>query len=231
MRLITRGVPAPNRAHPQAQTHPWRRPWATEGSIAAARAAAARTAEPSVGSINRPRAYNECACGRTKTRQAERCRTCALEVLASTRLSPEELHRRSFIHRANHAVRERMGREDMIPIDALLPTGPCHYCGAERPESWDHVTPLAAGGPNAVGNLVPCCSKCNQRKGARALTVFDHPEWMTLRCGFCGREFQRRSADLRKHQRRGGGSVFCGIRCRGAGQRALAATVAPTAAR
>lgn len=35
MRLIQRGVAAPNRAHPNPQSHPWRRPWNSEGSKAA----------------------------------------------------------------------------------------------------------------------------------------------------------------------------------------------------
>lgn len=37
MRLIQRGVPAPNRAHQQAQSHPWRAPWRSEASQAAYR--------------------------------------------------------------------------------------------------------------------------------------------------------------------------------------------------
>ncbi len=31
----------------------------------------------------------------------------------------------------------------------------------------DHVTPKSQGGTNEWTNLVACCKKCNQRKGAR----------------------------------------------------------------
>lgn len=47
--------------------------------------------------------------------------------------------------------------------------GLCAYCG-ERP--WtdvDHVIPLARGGRNTIGNVLPACGLCNGAKGAKLL--------------------------------------------------------------
>lgn len=44
---------------------------------------------------------------------------------------------------------------------------PCFYCGklVDRDEATiDHVVPLSKGGPNAPGNKVIACHKCNQAK-------------------------------------------------------------------
>ena len=52
----------------------------------------------------------------------------------------------------------------------------CAYCkgklvkfGREFPNSlqWDHVVPLARGGVNGIGNIVPSCRSCNLQKGTR----------------------------------------------------------------
>lgn len=40
----------------------------------------------------------------------------------------------------------------------------CYLCG-DRPNGFDHVKPLAAGGPNFASNLRPCCTSCNSTKG------------------------------------------------------------------
>ena len=57
----------------------------------------------------------------------------------------------------------------------------CAYCevrlapwGREFPNSlqWDHVIPLARGGRDSVGNIVPSCRDCNRRKSARLPIYF-----------------------------------------------------------
>lgn len=54
--------------------------------------------------------------------------------------------------------------------------GACWYCGDDlKPFSTfsiDHVTPVAAGGSNHIDNLVPCCKRCNSKKGDRHVEVF-----------------------------------------------------------
>jgi hypothetical protein len=47
----------------------------------------------------------------------------------------------------------------------------CVYCGAQA-ETWDHLVGLVEKGElrgfgHQVGNLVPCCKKCNSKKGAK----------------------------------------------------------------
>ena len=47
----------------------------------------------------------------------------------------------------------------------------CQYCGTHVADlpfgvflTRDHILPLADGGPDVWGNVVACCSTCNQRK-------------------------------------------------------------------
>ena len=53
----------------------------------------------------------------------------------------------------------------------------CRYCGtvinwADRKSplggTYDHVVPMIQGGPETIENLVSCCRRCNNRKGARS---------------------------------------------------------------
>lgn len=44
--------------------------------------------------------------------------------------------------------------------------GACWICGAPW-EHWDHVKPLAKGGPHMLANLRPACAKCNNEKGSQ----------------------------------------------------------------
>lgn len=50
----------------------------------------------------------------------------------------------------------------------------CQYCGAHPPGVLlhvDHILAVAAGGTNAVDNLLTACEPCNLGKGARDLKV------------------------------------------------------------
>ena len=46
----------------------------------------------------------------------------------------------------------------------------CGYCGGHF-EEIDHVRPLSEGGATTAGNVIPCCSKCNKRKGSTTWTT------------------------------------------------------------
>lgn len=48
--------------------------------------------------------------------------------------------------------------------------GLCAYCRVRPWEHRDHVVPLSRGGAHAIGNIVPACARCNQRKGAQTWT-------------------------------------------------------------
>src|SRR5436189_5787860 len=66
--------------------------------------------------------------------------------------------------------------DDALVAEALVVLGQdpdgdlsCVYCG-DPARSWDHVFGLVADGRfsgygHVIGNLVPCCSTCNSRKG------------------------------------------------------------------
>lgn len=42
----------------------------------------------------------------------------------------------------------------------------CAYCGRTGLAlTMDHVVPLVRGGWHGIGNIVPCCHKCNANKG------------------------------------------------------------------
>lgn len=50
--------------------------------------------------------------------------------------------------------------------------GMCAYCGVMPAEHRDHVVPIARGGSDAIGNILPACAHCNLSK-AKSLIV----EW------------------------------------------------------
>ena len=54
----------------------------------------------------------------------------------------------------------------------------CPYCGVELladNRSLDHKTPLSKGGLHTISNLIPCCFKCNSKKGA-----MPYDQWMQI---------------------------------------------------
>lgn len=40
----------------------------------------------------------------------------------------------------------------------------CAYCGSGEATSLDHFIPMSKGGPDCIGNLLPCCLSCNHKK-------------------------------------------------------------------
>lgn len=57
----------------------------------------------------------------------------------------------------------------------------CHYCGKRITDSeitLDHVKPVARGGSNYVSNLVPCCERCNRKKGSASYAEFIRSPFM-----------------------------------------------------
>lgn len=51
----------------------------------------------------------------------------------------------------------------------------CAYCGGPH-EHWDHVIPIARGGPHCLSNLRPACARCNLSKNDKTLR-----EWVRLK--------------------------------------------------
>ena len=56
------------------------------------------------------------------------------------------------------------GRIGIREVRIVMAAGECHYCGSSDRLTLDHVTPLHAGGANALSNLVACCLSCNISK-------------------------------------------------------------------
>ena len=71
--------------------------------------------------------------------------------------------------RLNHHVRRptpvlRVSRKSIFARDHHS----CQYCGRRKvPLTIDHVVPRERGGGTDWGNLVCCCTKCNNQKGNR----------------------------------------------------------------
>jgi 5-methylcytosine-specific restriction endonuclease McrA len=48
----------------------------------------------------------------------------------------------------------------------------CAYCGRKMQRlTKDHITPLSAGGPDTLWNIVPACRSCNAKKGTGAVLI------------------------------------------------------------
>mgnify|MGYP000031088234 CR=1 FL=1 len=47
--------------------------------------------------------------------------------------------------------------------------GLCAYCGINKTEHRDHVVPIARGGTDSIGNILPACAPCNLSKGSSLL--------------------------------------------------------------
>ena len=53
----------------------------------------------------------------------------------------------------------------------------CIYCGSVDSLEWDHIVPLARGGPDTPDNLVRACTSCNRSKGAKTISEFYDARW------------------------------------------------------
>ena len=82
-----------------------------------------------------------------------------------------------------HIRRQRIREFPLVPISLtrqmqLLAIaearGVCPLCN-ERTTKWtiEHAIPLSRGGGHVEGNIYYCCSKCNDRKGAKTLKEFN----------------------------------------------------------
>lgn len=120
------------------------------------------------------------------TRFATQCRACNREKARAWRLANPELVKkqiqRATSHldvkiRRQHAYASRRSRKlgnggshttaDLRRLFNRF-NGKCAYCGADA-QHVDHVVPLARGGSNSIGNLLPACKSCNLSKHASLL--------------------------------------------------------------
>ena len=53
----------------------------------------------------------------------------------------------------------------------------CIYCGSAEHLEWDHIIPLARGGPDTPDNQVRTCAACNRSKGSKTPSEFYAGRW------------------------------------------------------
>lgn len=105
-----------------------------------------------------------------------RCDVCTEAKAADTRdyylrnhlMFQEKAYRRvRWINRDKREVTVKDIRRLMQRFDNR-----CAYCHADSKLELDHVVPLSKGGRHAIGNLLPCCVRCNRRKNAKFLSAW-----------------------------------------------------------
>ena len=103
----------------------------------------------------------------------------AKEFEARSAAAQEREDRYRDVRRADRRVRQAVKeptREDVW----RKTSGKCVYCGvglttlADQPNSFrvDHVLPVARGGTEDIGNLVPSCFTCNAKKSDKTVLRF-----------------------------------------------------------
>lgn len=109
-----------------------------------------------------------------KNREQHLARTKANRLL-KLELEPEVVRARARFNNRKRKARERdahstqsLSRGQVRQyIENNFSMNECVYCGQKGKMQLDHFYPLALGGPHVLGNLVPCCQKCNSNKRAK----------------------------------------------------------------
>lgn len=122
----------------------------------------------------------------TVTHFASQCKTCNREKALAWRLAnPERVKKQiqRFTSHPDAKIRRQQayasrrsrklgngGSHTAADLRRLFNRfkGKCAYCGADA-QHVDHVVPLARGGSNSIGNLLPACKSCNLSKHASLL--------------------------------------------------------------
>jgi len=92
--------------------------------------------------------------------------------------------------------------------------GRCGYCGIDvgpLDNSFDHVVPFDAGGPNVPENIRVCCLTCQREKFTKTPEQYDQWRQLQVTCPVCGKVFRPRWADYQR-----GLGRYCSRRCSGA---------------
>lgn len=101
------------------------------------------------------------------------------ELAARTTAALEREERYRSAHRANRRQRQPVSEPTREEVWQKT-SGRCVYCGvglttlAGEPNSFrvDHVLPVARGGTEDIGNLVPSCFTCNAKKSDKTALRF-----------------------------------------------------------
>lgn len=88
------------------------------------------------------------------------CQTCRKTDVKRELLIVQNNNRRARLAGTDH----NLTHDEWFAILKLF-DWKCAYCGGEY-ESLDHVVAISNGGGTTAENCVPCCKKCNSKKGA-----------------------------------------------------------------
>jgi 5-methylcytosine-specific restriction endonuclease McrA len=77
--------------------------------------------------------------------------------------------RRKELEHRRRTRKQENGVYVISPKDMRLLERPCAYCGSNGSITMDHIVPISRGGTHGIGNLVPCCNRCNTIKNARTI--------------------------------------------------------------
>jgi 5-methylcytosine-specific restriction endonuclease McrA len=80
----------------------------------------------------------------------------------------ELLKYQSEYHKAHPEIGRKSGKKFRSKPDFI-----CHHCRFEFSTDrvhFDHIVPLARGGPHSIDNLCASCSACNLSKGKKLVT-------------------------------------------------------------
>lgn len=77
--------------------------------------------------------------------------------------SSNKQKRQELEHR-RRARKQQNGVYVISPKDMHRLTRACIYCGSTEQITMDHVIPISRGGTHGIGNLVPACVSCNNKK-------------------------------------------------------------------
>lgn len=132
--------------------------------------------------------------------EALTCATAILERLQQGAMQPRELPRASehAVSATTSSLRAdvpRLGPSAFAELCEIY-GGRCRYCGLFDKLERDHAVPMARGGENWAGNVVPACSSCNRLKG-----VATEDEYIALiqkKTGWKARHVSKKTRDAHK---------------------------------
>lgn len=107
---------------------------------------------------------------RTWSGLKSQCRECHSKSSVATRNMDnyrKSKRKSEAIRRARKAMCDcSITAEQFDALEAMYGSR-CLCCGSTEDLQWDHIVPLAHGGPHSVSNLQRLCRVCNEKKQAR----------------------------------------------------------------
>lgn len=112
-----------------------------------------------------------------RERDPEGARTRAAEWWAANPERHRHYQMKRRVSKIDNPHSVGVAEEDWLKLVARC-GGKCFYCGVKPTKAlhMDHVIPLVRGGRHAIGNILPACPRCNQRKNRSLLMEWKRRE-------------------------------------------------------